>query len=93
MVLISNKTAPESFHYEIVGECYDFAKDKKNMYIRQEATKELYQYNGSDILYNPDYKNLESKHRKIEVVDPITNIIQLSPKYDRSTLLPLYYSR
>lgn len=40
--LISNKAAPESFHYEIVGECYDFAKDKKNMYIRQEATKELY---------------------------------------------------
>lgn len=91
--LIGNKTAPESFHYEILGECYDFAKDKKNMYIRQEATKELYQYNGSDILYNPDYKDLESKHRKIEVVDPITKIIQLSPKYDRSTLLPLYYSR
>lgn len=91
--LVGNKTAPESFHYEILGECYDFAKDKKNMYIRQEATKELYQYNGSDILYNPDYKNLESKHRKIEVVDPITKIIQLSPKYDRSTLLPLYYSR
>lgn len=91
--LVGNKTAPESFHYEILGECYDFAKDKKNMYIRQEATKELYQYNGSDILYNPDYKDLESKHRKIEVVDPITKIIQLSPKYDRSTLLPLYYSR
>ena len=38
--LIGNKTAPESFHYEIIGECYDFTKNKKNMYIRQEATKE-----------------------------------------------------
>lgn len=93
LVLISNKTAPESFHYEIVGECYDFAKDKKNMYIRQEATKELYQYNGSDILYNSNYKKLKSKHRKIELVDPITKKITLSSKYDRSTLFPLYYSR
>ena len=92
--LIGNKTAPESFHYEIIGECYDFAKDKKNMYIRQEATKELYQYNGSDILYNSDYKDLEpTEHKRIEVVDPITKMITLSPKYDRSTLLPLYYSR
>lgn len=91
--LVGNKAAPESFHYEIIGECYDFAKDKKNMYIRQEATKELYQYNGSDILYNSDYKDLESKHRNIEIVDPITKMITLSPNYDRSTILPLYYSR
>lgn len=92
--LIGNKAAPESFHYEILGECYDFAKDKKNMYIRQEATKELYQYNGSDILYNSNYKDLEpAEHRRIEIVDPITKAITLSPKYDRSTLLPLYYSR
>lgn len=91
--LVGNKTAPESFHYEIIGECYDFAKDKKNMYIRQEATKELYQYNGSDILFNSDYKDLESEHRRIQVVDPVTKMITLSPNYDRSTLLPLYYSR
>lgn len=26
------------------------------MYIRQEATKELYQFNGSDIVFNEDYK-------------------------------------
>ena len=85
--LISNKAAPESFHYEIVGECYDFAKDKKNMYIRQEATKELYQYNGSDIIYDHDYKNLKSEHRPITPGDP-------NPRYyDRSTIFPLYYSR
>lgn len=83
--IISNKAAPESFHYEIVGECYEFAKDKKNMYIRQEATKELYQFNGSDIVYNPDYKTLNSEPR------PLKN--STTEKYDKSTIFPLYYSR
>ena len=85
--IISNKAAPESFHYEIVGDCYDFAKDKKNMYIRQEATKELYQFNGSDIVFNPDYKDLISEHRPLSPGDP-------DPKhYDKSTIFPLYYYR
>lgn len=85
--IISNKAAPESFHYEIVGECYDFAKDKKNMYIRQEATKELYQFNGSDIVFNPDYKDLISEHRPLTPGDP-------DPQhYDKSTIFPLYYRR
>lgn len=83
--IISNKAAPESFHYEIVGECYDFAKDKKNMYIRQEATKELYQFNGSDITYNPDYKTLNSEPRQMEGL--------VTTKYDKSTIFPLYYAR
>jgi hypothetical protein len=32
--IIGNNAEPESFHYEIVGDSYDFSKDKKNMYIR-----------------------------------------------------------
>lgn len=85
--IISNKAAPESFHYEIVGECYDFAKDKKNMYIRQESTKELYQYNGSDIMFDHNYKTLDSQHRPLNSGDP-------NPKYyDKSTIFPLYYVR
>jgi hypothetical protein len=32
--IVANKAKPESFHYEIIGECYDFAKDKPNMYFR-----------------------------------------------------------
>jgi len=40
--LIANKAKPESFHYEVVGESYDFAKDKPNMYFRQEALKALW---------------------------------------------------
>ena len=89
--IISNNAEPESFHYEIVGDCYDFSKDKKNMYIRQEATKELYQYNGSDILFNSDYVNLDSEHRKNYRIEEGQRI-ELKG-YDRSTLLPLYYQR
>jgi hypothetical protein len=40
--LVANKAKPESFHYEIIGESYDFAKDKVNMYFRQEAMKALW---------------------------------------------------
>lgn len=81
--IISNKAAPESFHFEIVGEVYDFAKDKANMYFRQEATKSLYQYNGSDILYNRNYLNV--KPSQIEVLG--------STYKGKSTMFPLFYSR
>ena len=81
--IISNNAEPESFHYEIVGDAYSFAKDKKNMYIRQEATKELYQYNGCDITFDKGYKELREYQRPIKGTG----------YYDRSTLLPLYYSR
>lgn len=84
--IISNKAEPESFHYEVIGECYDFAKDKKNMYIRQEATKDLYRLNGVDITYDHDYVNLKSEHRELYKRDGKTI-------YDKSTLFPLYYSR
>lgn len=81
--IISNKAAPESFHYEIVGECYDFAKEKNNMYIRQEATKELYQYNGSNITYDHLYKRLSETPKK-ELQGNI---------YEKSTIFPLFYCR
>lgn len=53
--IMSNKVEPESFHYEIVGEVYDFHNDKKNIYYRQEATKCLYHLLGSNITYNWKY--------------------------------------
>lgn len=86
--IISNSAEPESFHYEIIGDSYDWAKDKKNMYIRQEATEELYQYNGMDVVFDHEYEDLESEQRAIDVYDQKGNQI-----YDKSTLLPLYYSR
>lgn len=59
--LVANKTKPESFHYEVVGDCYDFSEDKPTMYFRQEALKALYQYNGYDIEYNPNFLEIEPK--------------------------------
>jgi hypothetical protein len=32
--IISNKAQPESFHFDVVGEVYDWAEDKLNMYCR-----------------------------------------------------------
>lgn len=84
LIIISNKAEPESFHYEIVGECYEFAKDKKNMYIRQEATKELFQNSGYDIAYNENYKTLTENHREIK---------KLPGVFDKSTIFPAYYER
>lgn len=84
--ILSNNAEPESFHYEIVGDSYEFAKDKKNMYVRQEATKELYQYNGTDISYDPNYLEVTEEHRVLEETPEETI-------YEKSTLFPLYYSR
>ena len=59
--LVANNVKPESFHYEVVGDVYDFAEDKPTMYFRQEALKALYQYNGQNIEYNPNFLDIEPK--------------------------------
>ena len=59
--LVANKAKPESFHYEIVGDVYDFSEDKPTMYFRQEVLKALYQYNEYDIEYNPNFLEIEPK--------------------------------
>ena len=61
--IVANKAKPESFHYEIIGECYDFAKDKVNMYFRQEALKALWQYNGADITYDRNFLKVQPKQQ------------------------------
>lgn len=61
--LVANKTKPESFHYEVVGETYDFAKDKVNMYFRQEAMKALWQYNGEDIIYDRNFLKVQPRQQ------------------------------
>lgn len=62
--LIANKAKPESFHYEIIGETYDFAKDKPNMYYRQEAMKAIWQYNGADVCYNRNFLKIQPKQQR-----------------------------
>ena len=68
--IVSNKAQPESFHFEIIGEVYDFAKDKAAMYFRQEARKALFQYNGVDISYNKDFLKIQPRQssRSAELV-------------------------
>lgn len=61
--IVSNKAKPESFHYEIVGEAYDFAKDKVNMYFRQEAMKALWQYHGADIVYDRNFLKVQPRQQ------------------------------
>lgn len=70
--IVSNHVKPESFHYEIVGDVYDFAKDKVNMYFRQEAMKALYQYNGGDLLYNRNFLETQPKQQKVSADLPHT---------------------
>ena len=59
--LIANKAKPESFHYEIIGECFDFHKDKPNMYYRQEGRKHIWQLNGVDISYDHKYTTINTQ--------------------------------
>ena len=83
--LLSNKAEPESFHYEVVGEVYDWAPDKKNMYFRQEATKCLLQNKGANITY--DYKYLENIPNMPEQIETKDGI------FAKSTMFPLSYTR
>lgn len=85
MKIISNSTKPESFHFEISGESYNFTDEKKNAYFRQEATKHLYQYNGANISYNSDY---------LTILPTQTDFQFEKSDYKKQTIMfPLTYSR
>lgn len=108
LVLISNKAEPESFHFEIEGDNYEFSSDKRNMYFRQEATKNLYQNLGSDILYDRYYTDIVStkytqeQHLRAgdKYIENYINKDRVYPIYQeglvkqvKSTMFPLYYER
>jgi hypothetical protein len=42
LIILSNAAEPESFHYQIDGDSYEFKNDKATMYYRQEATEAFY---------------------------------------------------
>lgn len=73
--MIANKTQPESFHYEVVGQVYDFKDEKPNMYYRQEKTKQVYSNNYQDtyLSYDKDYKDKVNPNRNPKsVMFPLT---------------------
>ena len=82
--IVSNKSEPESFHYEVVGEVYNFMEDKKNMYYRQEATKELYHKLGSNVSFNEKYKDLDLAQNKTSTILPLyySRIDEVDKVYD-----------
>ena len=78
IVMYANHAEPESFHYEIVGQSYDFADQKESMYFRQELTKEMLQkHMFVDILYDHKYINTKETTGTIK----------------SSMLFPLYYNK
>lgn len=68
--MIANDAEPESFHFTISGDNYSFKKDKKNMYYRQEATRELMKQQGSEIEYDDKYSNTELQKQNKSFVFP-----------------------
>ena len=107
--IISNKAEPESFHFEVEGDNYEFSSDKRAMYVRQEATKELYQNLGSDILFNRLYTDTFAKmytqeqyyrEKSSDYENKYTKFDRVYPMYQeglvqqvKSTIFPLYYER
>ena len=107
LVIISNKAEPESFHFEIEGDNYEFSSDKRTMYFRQEATKNLYQNLGSDMLYDRLYTDVIADNYTHEQyyrgglgynygkykdkVYPVANNGLIQQQ--KSTIFPLYYEK
>ena len=71
LIILSNKAEPHSFHFDIVGEGYEFSKEKLNMYYRQEYAKNLFQNLGSDITFNYKYKELIPKQNTKSSIFPL----------------------
>ena len=109
LVIISNKAEPESFHFEIEGDNYEFSSDKRTMYFRQEATKNLFQDLGSDIIYNRKFTDVvatkltqeqyyrskdDNYYKQYIKFDKVYPVQQTGlVQQVKSTIFPLYYER
>ena len=103
LVLSANNVAPESIHYTIIGDSYDFSDQKPGMYFRQEATKAFYQYNGADMLYDhrvfdnttgyiPEMVTSSSYIQKDAAGNPLRHQSAVSTTY-RDTLFTWIYTK
>ena len=107
LIIVSNKAEPESFHFEIEGDNYEFSSDKRNMYFRQEATKELFQNLGSNIIFDRKYTDVQAtrytQEQYYRAEDSTIYKYNLGDAYPvenenltqqiKSTIFPLYYER
>ena len=69
--IISNNAEPESFHFSITGDNYEFTNDIPNIYYRQEATKEIYKNLGSHISYNENYQKVHPNQQIKSTIFPL----------------------
>lgn len=69
--IISNNAKPESFHFSITGDNYEFTEDIPNIFYRQEATKELYSKLGSPISYNKNYIKVHPNQQIKSTIFPL----------------------
>ena len=92
--IISNNAEPESFHYQITGDCFDFAEDKEQMYFRQEITRSLFNNLGSNIKWDEDIKEDESLQNGIKLWNISRDPDYLYNNYfaKKSTILPCIYN-
>lgn len=97
LLILSNKAEPESFHFEVVGENYEWSKDKKNIYYRQEALKELASRYGYNVDFNPDYIKITPEFNPLDNdLDIYYNHIygkDYVSDFHKSILFPQYYFR
>lgn len=101
LIIISNSAEPESFHFQIDGDSYDFSSDKAAMYYRQEATEAFYQYHGEDIEYDQDFADTKDNINHRPLYNRVNEEFVDSQIYNndgqklcvKSSILPLYYSR
>ena len=89
--ILSNKAQPESLHFEISGEAYNFAEDKLNMFFRQEAYKHLQQHNYFNSGNNAELISYDDRYLELQ---PALRPSLTNPNINqRSTYFPLYYKR
>ena len=102
LIIASNNVIPESIHYTIIGDTYNFAKIKPAIYWRQEATKAFYQFNGSDILFDKDVFTTKNGYYPLMITSDdyieTHNSQSLRPNYSlsdtyRDVLFTLLYFR
>ena len=70
--IISNKAEPESFHYEVTGDVYEFHEDKPNIFFRQEFQKNVYANMGSHWTYDPEaYSRVHPNQKAKSTIFPL----------------------
>lgn len=86
LIIISNNSEPESFHYTIVGDCYNFAEQKNFMYFRQEATNALLQANVQNYYIKPDEEFLTKTFADLPARSALFPIVYYTEKPDNNKL-------